>query len=345
MTTPRRPNGSDPIPKFFILGCPRSGTTMLQQALNRHSRIVIPPETKFFFSFFGHPKRQQARHVARLNADLGIDLAVPPRRIRSVEEGREFYDDMATRYLDRQPKSDVAYFGEKTPEHTGRLPDIRRLFPDAKIVFLQRDGRDVASSLTRVPWMSPNLYVNFLVWLYYNRIIEREKRLALPNVYFARYEDIVADPEGELGAILDFLDLPYEPAVAEGHGNREGVPQRELAWKGRALQPITTRRAAAFTKELTPDQIRTLESMGGDALASLGYSLSSTGAEPLSAVFCASVAVGVAKLAIRLPWYSAYKDLLCRFVSGPSTHPSQELSPAARRDDFSLQMASPGFAR
>lgn len=330
MTPTRRANGADPIRKFFILGCPRSGTTMLQQALNRHSRIVVPPETKFFFSFFGHPKKQQERHVARLNADLDIDLPVPSHRICSVEEGREFYEAMATQYMDRQPKSGITHFGEKTPEHTGLLPEIRQLFPDAKIVFLQRDGRDVASSLTRVPWMSPNLYVNFLVWLYYNRIVEREKRLALPNVYFARYEDIVADPDGELGAILDFLDAPYEPAVASGSGNREGVPQRELAWKGRALQPITTRRSAAFTRELAPEQIGTLEALGGPTLESLGYPLFSEGRKPLSPVFYASLAIDLAKLAVRLPWYSAYKDLICRFVSGRAEHEPASTEPKPR---------------
>src|SRR5215831_4421176 len=67
----RRPClGGFTVDKFFIVGCPRSGTTMVQQALNRHSQIVIPPETKFFFSFYGHSLAQQARHVRRLNADL-----------------------------------------------------------------------------------------------------------------------------------------------------------------------------------------------------------------------------------------------------------------------------------
>ena len=316
---------------------------MLQQALNRHSQIVIPPETKFFFSFFGHPKKQQARHVERINSDLDIDLPVPSHRICSVEDGREFYEEMATRYMNRQPKSDIAYFGEKTPEHTGLLPDIRRLFPEAKIIVLQRDGRDVASSLTRVPWMSPNLYVNFLVWLYYNRIIEREKRRALPNVYFARYEDIVADPEGELGAVLEFLDATYESSVAKGSGNREGVPQREFAWKGRALQPITTRRTAAFTRELAAEQIGTLEAMGGDALESLGYPLYAEGRKPLSPVFYASVAIDLAKLALRLPWYSAYKDLFCRFVSGPAAIDSAPVEP--KRSGFFLRASTPGLVR
>src|SRR5437016_6151356 len=149
------------VDKFFIVGCPRSGTTMVQQALNRHSQIVIPPETKYFFSFFGHSRGQQRRHVRRLNEDLRINLPTPARRIRSLDEGRDFYEIMARQYVERLQKKSVASFGEKTPEHTGHLLRIRQMFPRAKIIVLSRDGRDVALSLTKVPWMSSNLYVNF----------------------------------------------------------------------------------------------------------------------------------------------------------------------------------------
>src|SRR5207253_4289035 len=95
----------------------------------------------------------------------------------------------------------VAAFGEKTPEHTGHLPLIRQVFPEAKILVLYRDGRDVAASLSKMPWSSPNLYVNFLVWLYYHRAVQAANVRAWPGVHFARYEDIVADPEQQLGAI------------------------------------------------------------------------------------------------------------------------------------------------
>ena len=77
------PEGGTPAPamkKLFIVGCPRSGTTLLQQALNRHSQIVIPPETKYFFSFLGHTRRCQHRHIDRLNADL-IGTAIGHNRI------------------------------------------------------------------------------------------------------------------------------------------------------------------------------------------------------------------------------------------------------------------------
>jgi hypothetical protein len=312
--------------KFFIVGCPRSGTTMVQQALNRHSRVAIPPETKYFFSFLGLPRRCQARHVARLNADLNVRLPVPAHRVRSVADGRVFYDLMARQYVGRLGKKGVTFFGEKTPEHTGLLPRVRQLFPDAKILVLYRDGRDVAHSLTQVPWMSSNLYVNFVVWLYYQWVVRRERQGNDPNVHFARYEDIVADPEKQLTAVLNFLGLPFERAVVEGYGNREGVPERELAWKGRALRRISRERVGTFRRELSDEQIERLERLGRHALPELGYPLLTGGERRLSPTFFMSLAYHLSRLAYRLPWRSAVRELFCRLLPGaPAEPPAPEI--------------------
>jgi hypothetical protein len=318
--------------KFFIVGCPRSGTTMLQQALNRHSQIAIPAETKFFFSFFGHPLKSQIHHVERLNRDLSIQLPRPTARIASAEDGRAFYDLMAQRYIERLPKKDVAYFGEKTPEHTGHLPGIQRLFPEARIIVLCRDGRDVASSLTRMPWMTHSLYANFVVWLYYHRVIQRMKESAPANVYFARYEDIVADPRRGLTGVLNFLGLPYEPAVAEGHGNKEGIPPREYAWKARALRKISTERIGVFRQELSAQQIEVLERLGKLALSSLGYPLLSDGDRPLPLSFFIKLAYDLGRFALRLPWHAILREMVCRLVldgrPAPVPVPNAPLTPA-----------------
>jgi hypothetical protein len=295
--------------EFFIVGCPRSGTTMVQQALNRHSQIVIPPETKFFFSFFGRSEKCQIRHVDRLNEDLQIALPRPAAHVRSVAEGRAFYEVLARQYVERLGKRNVTYFGEKTPEHTGHLSRIRQLFPEAKILVLYRDGRDVALSLTQVPWMSANLYVNFLVWLYYYWVVCQAKDGGWPNLYFARYEDIVADPEKQLGGILQFLGLPYEPAVADGCGNKEGVPERELAWKERALRKITTERVGIFRRELSPSAIEILERLGSQPLASLGYPLLTDGKGPLSLGFLLTLLCSGSKLLYRLPWRAVVNEV------------------------------------
>jgi Sulfotransferase family len=292
------------VNKVFIVGCPRSGTTMVQQALNRHSQIVIPPETKFFFSFFGQSRGRQARHVERLNADLGIRLPPPAKAVRSVADGRAFFEAMARQYVEKVPKRNPAYFGEKTPEHTGHLPRIRQLFPRAKILVLHRDGRDVALSLSKMPWMTPDLYVNFIVWLYYQRAVRRAGGAAYPHLYFARYEDVVADPEKEFRGVLRFLGLPYEPAVARGCGNTEGIPEREYPWKHRALGGITAERVGVFKSELSHAQIAILERLGRHALPSLGYELLTDGQGPLPPGFLLKVSLALARFACRLPWPS-----------------------------------------
>jgi hypothetical protein len=303
--------------KFFVVGCPRSGTTMVQQGLNRHSAIAVPPETKFFFSFIGHSGECQRQHVARLRADLRIGLREPESQIRSLGEGREYYEELARQYVARLKKPGVVYFGEKTPEHTGHLPRIREYFPDAKIIFLYRDGRDVALSLTKVPWMSPDLYVNFVVWLYYYRILQDTRVHGLPSVYFARYEDIVRAPRQEFDKILDFLGLPFEAAVTESFGNREGIPEREYAWKARALDKITSDRVGVFQRELDPVQLQALERLGRHALPALGYALLQERPRELSIAFFLRLAWNASKLLYALPWHSLANEFLGRsFLCG-----------------------------
>ena len=55
-----------------------------------------------------------------------------------------FFEEMAGACLERLGRADVVCFGEKTPEHTGHLGRIRAVFPEAKVLFVYRDGRDVA---------------------------------------------------------------------------------------------------------------------------------------------------------------------------------------------------------
>ena len=77
------------------------------------------------------------------------------------------------RYVRRFGPRGVTHFGEKSPEHQRYLPDVGRVLPGAKVVLLYRDGRDVAHSLTKLAWMSDDVYVNFALWLYYYRIQRR----------------------------------------------------------------------------------------------------------------------------------------------------------------------------
>lgn len=276
---------------------------MVKQALNRHSQIVIPPETKYFFAFLGHSRRCQARHLRRLRADLDIELPDPPRRVTSPAESRAFFEQMARLYLERIGRSEVACFGDKTPEHAGHLDRITRVFPKAKIIFLYRDGRDVALSLSRMPWMSGDLGVCFCAWLYYFRLLRQAQQKNSPDIYFARYEEIVRNPEQEFSRLLSFLGLDFESAVVNGHGNVQGLVARELPWKYRALNKISQDRIGLFARELNLDQVRLLERLGRNALPALGYPLRCGGDKPLPVQVALKLAWNFARWTYQLPWH------------------------------------------
>jgi hypothetical protein len=317
--------------KFFIIGCPRSGTTMVQQALNRHSQIAIPPETKFFFSFLGQSAGAQRRHLERLSADLGVRLGLPPEGVQTDDEARGFYEQMAAKYVARLGKTGVTRFGEKTPEHTGHLDRIRDLYPAAKVIVLYRDGRDVALSLSRTPWAPAGLYANFVIWLYYQKIVTAARSREDPNLHFVRYEDVVDSPEESFHNMLTFLGLPYESAVAVGHGNREGVPARELSWKAAAVGKITTERAGAFRRELAPDQIAVLERLGRETLTAFGYPLVTDGGRRLTPRVLARIAFDLSRFVARLPWYTVARELAARgrAALSPAPHWPAPGGPAA----------------
>jgi hypothetical protein len=293
---------------FYIVGCPRSGTTMLQQALNRHSQIAIPPETAFF-SFLLSSWRIQQEHLRRLNADLGINLIPPATRIRRPFEARSYYEELVRLYVKRLGKPGITHFGDKTPEHLSHLHRIGCLFPDSKVVLIFRDGRDVAASLRRLPWTTRDLYVNFALWLYcyrLQRVAQRSMKLPLTCV---RYEDLVNNPEAELRRILAFLGLPYEAQVVDGSGNTDGVPPWEYPWKSHAFEAITSSRIGLWRSELSRDQVAVLEGWGGGLLRELGYELVTDGGARLPWFFRSRVAWRSLLWLARRPRYAQAREL------------------------------------
>jgi hypothetical protein len=200
--------------------------------------------------------------LVALNNVPACNPPLPVRRIGTVHAARRLYEAMAEQYLARLGRPGATHFGEKSPEHQRRLPDVRRVFPRARIILLYRDGRDVALGLSRMPWMHPDLYVDFAVWLWYHRWQRQAVRHGGSNPWCVRYEDLVTAPERTLRGVLDFLDLPHVSEVALGSGNKEGVPEWEYPWKARAFEPISAARVGTWRRELSGEQVAVLERWG-----------------------------------------------------------------------------------
>jgi hypothetical protein len=108
-------------------------------------------------------------------------------------------------------------------------------------------------------------------------------------------------PEMRQAGLRWFLGLAYEPPVAEGYGNREGIPERELAWKARALDPIRPERTGIWRRELSGRQIQWLEHLGGRELTREGYALVGANRARFSPALATALTWGLSRLVLHLP--------------------------------------------
>lgn len=231
----------------FLVGFPRSGTTLLDQVLSSHSKIVCLEEKEYLSNAFS----TVFTSADKLNGMGALsDAEVEAVRARYWQEVR---GDMA-------PPAGALVI-DKLPLNIVVLPMIRAVFPDAKIIFALRDPRDSLLSCYQHRFGMNVGMAQFLelerAGAYYDLVMQlmqlcREK-LGLP-VHQVRYEDVVADLECESRALAAFLDLPFEPAMLN---YRETALARDINTPSlrQVVQPLYTRsigRWRRYETELAP---------------------------------------------------------------------------------------------
>jgi LPS sulfotransferase NodH len=277
------------LPPFFILGCPRSGTTLLQVLVDSHPGIAIPPES-FLFDRFGPllDTYGDLANPARLRA-LAADL-LADERIRdwaldaTVDEllGRVrapsaagLFDALFSLYAARRHKT---RWGDKTPQHALRMPELLAVYPEARIIHLVRDGRDVAESTARIAIGPCSILAIARRWKHYMDTV-RTAAAGLPPSQFleVRFEDLVRDPGGIRRRIMDFIgeDDSKCPPVDQDLPET-GTRERSAGYAHHASlrSAITAGKIGVFRTALTPRQIELFEAVAGDVLVRHGYGLS-----------------------------------------------------------------------
>ena len=255
---------------LFIVGCPRSGTTLLQQILGRHPDIVVPPETAFFTKLLSPWPGRFRRQLERIEADLGIDLGGAGRP-SGPDETAALFERVLHAYAERVGRPEARWIGEKTPDHLRHLQTILALFPDARVLSIVRDGRAVALSLSKVPWAPSDVAVCFGIWLESARRQVELHRRPPAALLPVRYEALVREPEVEVRRVARHLELGYDPRLLTPDAEPRGVPDHERDWKGSAHSAIDSARVDAWKREIDAELLGRLERWGGEELAELGY--------------------------------------------------------------------------
>lgn len=199
------PREDEPQTHVFLVGFPRSGTTLLEQVLAGHPLVESLEE------------RPTLPAVEQLFPDLRAGFEALAADPVALEAHRASYWQ-AVRSFGIEPRGKV--FIDKLPLNTMRLPIIHLLFPSAKILFAVRDPRDVVLSCFRREFeMNPAMF-EFLTLegaaRYYDAVMQASTlyREKLPlEICETRYERLVSSFDEQVDAVLSFLGLPWSDDV------------------------------------------------------------------------------------------------------------------------------------
>ncbi len=278
-------------PHVFIVGCARSGTTLLQRLVDAHPMLAVTPSMHWVRDLFrahglkkpddpvppalvaallDHPRFSRLR----LDPDMVLELAGPGTTHADLLSGLfGLYGEAAGKPL----------VGNKTAPFVRRIPELHRLWPEARFVHIVRDGRDVALSM--LEWESaPGATGRYSSWgddpvsttaLWWRRkvLLGREggDKVGQDLYREVRYEDLVADTAGECEQLCAFLGLLYDDAMLR-FDQRESDPDLERA---HPTMPVT-RGLRDWRGQMPGESVERFEAAAGDLLEELGYPLVAT---------------------------------------------------------------------
>lgn len=276
-------DGTDgPSPPVFVLGSQRSGTTMLRLMLNSHPKLAIPHESAFITIYFRRladygdlaskaNARRLLEDVARHPLVQRGRLVADPEAVlaRPIASYSDFVDAVFRSYAEAQGK---VRWGDKTPFYTPDIDVIRRIFPNAKIIHLVRDGRDVVLSQKSIEWMSGNLPKLVLDWQWKATIAHKVGAVMGSDFLEVRYEDLVCHPEEMLRRICAFIGEDYAPSMLDyAQSAKAVVPSESLKWHRNSVQPPDPMQLHKWKKQLSKAERIVFEQLAGETLDLFGY--------------------------------------------------------------------------
>jgi sulfotransferase family protein len=278
-------------PYVFIVGCPRSGTTLLQRIVNAHPQIAVTPESHWIPRLFA--KGEGLTPEGLVTAQLAPRLLELPKfaalgiaredLLKLVGNGEPVhYSSLVTAILDLYGKAQSkALVGDKTPDYVRWLDTLHGLWPEARFVHVIRDGRDVCLSIANwtkahqkrpgrfTTWKDEPVSTTALWWELNVRLGRNVGKLIGARLYYEiRYEALVTHPREECEALCAFLGLGYHDAMLRFH---EGRTRTEPGLSAKHAWLPVTAGLRDWRSQMPSGDIERVEAATGELLDELGY--------------------------------------------------------------------------
>lgn len=274
----------------FVLGCGRSGTKLLYHTLISAGGFAVYHAESNAFNLIGlrfgslsklENRRALLDHWLRSKLFYRSGLTreeIEPQILKDCRNGGDFLRILMETIARKQG---VERWAESTPLHLLYLPLVKKLFPDALIVHIIRDGRDVTASLNRIGWIKP------LPW-------DKARRLLVPAIFWrwivgkgrkyghnmagdymeVHFEDVVQKPRETLARLGAFIehDLDYDRIQQNAQGTLRD-PNSSFRGDGQEKESNPIERWKTL---LSATEVAQVESLIGELLRETGYELAST---------------------------------------------------------------------
>src|SRR5438477_6807589 len=271
----------------FVLGCPRSGTTLLYHMLLSAGNFALYRAESQGFNLleprFGDLRDDRNKRNllnAWMHSTLFTKTGLDAREIeKEVMAGCANAGDFLRIVMEAMARQQgVERWADCTPDHLLAIPRIKETIPNALIVHIIRDGRDVALSLEKQGWIRPlpwdqgkELQAAALYWEWIVNTGPAHGRALCADYKEVRYEDLVDDPNATLAGLGEFIGqkLDYSEIERVGIGS---VSQPNTSF-GKDARSGGFHPVARWKKAMTPRALQEVESVIGETLLSLGYAL------------------------------------------------------------------------
>jgi tetratricopeptide (TPR) repeat protein len=230
---------------IFILGMPRSGTSLVEQILASHPLVFGAGELLFL-----------ANTVNKICAEGGAGKF--PECI--PELGMEGFERIGSEYIEkiRQYSDSAQHITDKLPHNFLHLGLINKLLPNAKVIHCVRSPRDNCLSIFKTDFMEQlHKYAYDLVEIgqYYNLYLDLMAHWenVLPGcMYTIKYEEMVSDQQNQIKGLLDFCNLPWDDACLDFHKTKRKVVTASVAQVRRPIYKDSIELWKRYENQLEP---------------------------------------------------------------------------------------------
>jgi len=288
------------LKKAFILGNPRSGTSLLRIILNNHKNIIAPPESGFahwWLKKYDKWQKKDCDNSSKLNSfinDLMLSRKIETWKLNFNNLSEEIkltkpsnYSELITLvYLSFISKTNVKVIIDKNNYYINHLNELLKIWPDAYFIHLVRDGRDVASSYIELmdkdiknlkykPKLSKNIANIASEWA--NNVlsiedflltIDKDKRITI------KFEDLILSTIDTLNDLCEKFKIEFDDAMMNYYSQTAPKylePKETSHWKKKTTSPPLTSRVGRYHEDLSPSDLKIFSSIADEALSKFGY--------------------------------------------------------------------------